>query len=260
MTKALFFDIDGTLVSFRTHRIPQSAVDALTEAHRRGTGIFISTGRPRSIINNLGAISHLIDGYITANGAYCFAGKEVVACSPVDNADARAMIRRCDETGTAIMVVGEHDLTMHNATSESIHIFRDLLKVDNLGLDTPVEKVLQQRILQLTPFVTADREHEIITEPAKFEAGRWHPGFVDLTAAGVSKAEGLRAMARHLGIRPTETMAFGDGGNDLSIILAAGTGVAMGNANEVLLKAADYVTSSVDDDGIRNALLHFGVI
>ena len=55
-------------------------------------------------------------------------------------------------------------------------------------------------------------------------------------------------------------MAFGDGGNDISIIREAGIGVAMGNANRSLIDIADYVTDSVDDDGIYNALIHFGII
>jgi HAD superfamily hydrolase (TIGR01484 family) len=50
MTKALFFDIDGTLVSFNTHRIPQSTIEALEAAHAKGIKIFIATGRPKSII------------------------------------------------------------------------------------------------------------------------------------------------------------------------------------------------------------------
>ena len=44
--KALFFDIDGTLVSFKTHQIPESTVDALRKVHDKGVKIFISTGRP----------------------------------------------------------------------------------------------------------------------------------------------------------------------------------------------------------------------
>ena len=55
-------------------------------------------------------------------------------------------------------------------------------------------------------------------------------------------------------------MAFGDGGNDISIIRQAGIGVAMGNAGDDVKAVADYVTTSVDDDGIANALKHFGVI
>ena len=67
--KALFFDVDGTLVSFNTHAIPQSAIESITLAKQRGVKVFISTGRPMRLINNLGAIEHLVDGYITANGA-----------------------------------------------------------------------------------------------------------------------------------------------------------------------------------------------
>ena len=67
-------------------------------------------------------------------------------------------------------------------------------------------------------------------------------------------------MAARLGLDISETMAFGDGGNDLSIIRRAGIGVAMGNAGPDVKAAADYVTTSVDDDGILNALVRLGVI
>ena len=72
MIKALFFDIDGTLVSFNTHKIAQSTIDGLNIAKERGIKIFISTGRPLSFITNLGEIEHLIDGYITTNGKVCY--------------------------------------------------------------------------------------------------------------------------------------------------------------------------------------------
>ena len=65
---------------------------------------------------------------------------------------------------------------------------------------------------------------------------------------------GLSAIIARHGIKPEETMAFGDGGNDISIIKKAGIGVAMGNANEQLKNAADYITDSVDEDGIYKAL------
>ena len=67
-------------------------------------------------------------------------------------------------------------------------------------------------------------------------------------------------MAEHLGIDPRHTMAFGDGGNDTSMVRAAGIGVAMGNALDSLKKEADFVTTSVDEDGILNALRHFRLI
>ena len=67
-------------------------------------------------------------------------------------------------------------------------------------------------------------------------------------------------MTKHLGLNPQHTMAFGDGGNDSSMIRTAGIGVAMGNAMDSLKREADYVTTSVDEDGIWNALRHYGLI
>ena len=63
MIKALFFDIDGTLVSMKTHTIPTSAVESIAQAKRKGVKVFIATGRPYAIINNIDSILPFIDGY-----------------------------------------------------------------------------------------------------------------------------------------------------------------------------------------------------
>ena len=111
MIKALFFDIDGTLVSFNTHKIPASTIQAITKAKQQGIQVYISTGRPYSLINNLQEISHLIDGYITVNGAYCFIGKQLISCNPIPTEDVLTLIRLADEMNFACMVVGEKDLS-----------------------------------------------------------------------------------------------------------------------------------------------------
>lgn len=260
MIKALFFDIDGTLVSFNTHKIPQSTVDAIAAAKSKGVEVYISTGRPYAIINNLGQIEHLIDGYITTNGAYCFIGDKVISSTPILEEDVYTLITKATEMDFACIVVGEKDLTIFNSNAKAEHIFRDILNVPYLGEDVPLAKVLKQDILQLTPFITEEEEKLVMPELKSIESGRWYPDFVDLTAKGVSKAKGLKEIAAYRGFDISETMAFGDGGNDLSIIEEAGIGVAMGNANEILKKSADHITTSVDDDGVFNALKHFSVI
>ena len=260
MIKALFFDVDGTLVSFKTHSIPQSAVDAIAEAKRRGVGVYISTGRPMRLINNLGAISHLIDGYIAATGAYCTIGGSVVRCLTIPDGEARALVRMSGEMGFATLVVGVSDLTVINPTPDVDRLYRQMLNVDYLGEGVNVEDVLRQGIIQFTPIISLDTERRLMPVMEHCVSARWYPDFADITARGADKGTALKVMAGRLGIGVGETMAFGDGGNDKTIIRAAGVGVAMGNAGDDVKAVADYVTTGVDDDGVRNALEHFGVI
>lgn len=259
MTKALFFDVDGTLVSFNTHRIPQSAVDALAEAKRRGAMVFISTGRPMRLINNLDAIQHLVDGYITANGACCSVGGEVVACREIPNPEARALIGAAGSEGFAMLVVGESRLTVVNDGADVDRYFRQMLAVSDLGDGTALADVLAERIVQLTPIIDEAAERRLMPLLPTCVSARWFPAFTDITARGADKGTALMTVAAHLGIDREDTIAFGDGGNDKSILQAAGTGVAMGNAPDDVKAVADYVTASVDEDGIARALKHLGV-
>lgn len=263
MIKALFFDIDGTLVSFKTHCIPASTVKALEAAKANGVEIYISTGRPYALINNLSQIEHLIDGYITTNGAYCFIGNKVISCSPIPKDEVRYVIDNSREWGFPCMVVGENNLTMYNTASDAqkVRHISKLLNVPDIEFELPIDDILTtQRILQLTPFISEKQELEILTSLSGIESGRWCPEFADFTAKGVSKAKGLEGIAAYRGFDISETMAFGDGGNDLSIIKQSGIGIAMGNANEVLKRAADYITDDIDGNGIYNALYHHNII
>ena len=257
---ALFFDIDGTLVSFQTHEIPPSTILALTQAKANGHRVFIATGRPPIIITNLGAIEHLIDGYVTTNGALCFVGSEIVACNAIPQEEARLVVVDAVAKRYGLIVIGERDIAVLDPKGDVDDIFRRQLAVQNLNQAKPVEEVLSQRVLQLTAFFDSDYERLMMTRIPGCISGRWHPAFTDITARGADKGEGLLLMATREGIDPKYTMAFGDGGNDTSMIRAAGIGVAMGNAIEALKKEADYVTTSVDDDGILNALRAFAII
>lgn len=260
MIKALFFDIDGTLVSFNTHRIPRSTVEALEAAKRKGIKIFIATGRPLVYINNLDEIKHLVDGYVTTNGAYIEIDGEVVACHQIPVDDVRAMIRFSDERKFPCILVGESDTLLYNSTREVEELFSRMLDLKETSSAISLDGLLQQRIIQMTPIITADVEAELMPALPSCESSRWYPAFADVTARGVDKGEGVKCVARHFGFTIAETMAFGDGGNDTRMLQVAGIGVAMGNANEPLKAVADYVTASVDDDGIRRALEHFHVI
>ena len=169
-------------------------------------------------------------------------------------------VNDAQQKGYSLIVVGRKDVAVLDPTGEVDRIFHQILDVKDMDKAAPLEVVLQQDILQLTPFFSPEYEAELLARMPRCVSGRWHPEFTDITANGADKGKGILAMARHEGFDPSRTIAFGDGGNDTSMIQQAGIGIAMGNAIEELKQQADYVTTSVDEDGILSALRHFNVI
>lgn len=261
MIKALFFDIDGTLVSFKTHDVPQSAIVALTAAKKKGIKIFISSGRPKVIMNNLGQLEErgLIDGYVSMNGAYCFVGDEVIDQHHIPHASAVAIARYAEHEKVPCIFVGAHDIKVHHCNKMVEEIFYNHLHVNKIE-ETTIEEATSQRLYQITPFINQKQEDYIVRQVSGCSGERWHPAFTDITATGCDKRHGVELMAQHFGIEQNEVMCFGDGGNDISMLQYAAIGVAMGNAEDFVKQEADYITDAIDNDGVYNALLHFGII
>lgn len=77
---------------------------------------------------------------------------------------------------------------------------------------------------------------------------------MELNAPGVSKGRGLMALAERLGLARDQVMAVGDSGNDLTMLEAAGLGVAMGNATQEVKHASDVITADNNHDGVAEAI------
>ena len=261
MIKALFFDIDGTLVSFNTHTIPTSTIEALIASHEKGIKIFIATGRPKAIINNLEIIQNrgLIDGYITMNGAYCFVNEQVIYKSAILPSEVEAMGKACEEKNYPCIFVEEHNISVCQPNELVHQIFYDFLHVDKMPVKT-IKEAVQSEIFQMTPFFTEEEEASLRYLIPNCEIGRWYPAFADITAKGNTKQKGIDEIIRHFDFKLEETMAFGDGGNDISMLRHEAIGVAMGNAKEEVKQTADFVTASVDEGGILKAMQHFGIV
>lgn len=258
--KALFLDIDGTLLSFATRTVPPSTAKALEEAKKRGVRIYISTGRPTHFINNIAAIEPLIDGYMTTNGAYCTSNGETIVLCPIAESDTAAALRFIDEHHIPTIVMGKRGIGIINRTDFFDEVICGMLQIDYRSVQRELDYVAGGPVLQITSFVNESEEASLMAQMPHSTAARWHHAFCDITAKEADKGKGLTAIARHLGIDITETMAMGDGGNDIAMLRAAGIGVAMGNATDAVKTAADYVTASVDDDGLAQALRLHGVI
>ncbi|SEF42701.1 Cof-type HAD-IIB family hydrolase [Parabacteroides chinchillae] len=258
MIKAVFFDIDGTLVSFKTHVVPQSTIHALDLLRKRGIKVFIATGRHLSSINNLGNLE--FDGYVTLNGGYVLAGKnDVVYKHSIPDKDIESLVHYQEKEGSfPCAFVMENEIFMNYTDKAVKDVFR-LLNFPSPPI-RPVADVYGNTVYQLIAFFTAEQEKRIMSILSHCESTRWNPLFTDIVPVGSNKGIGIDKMLEHFRINLDECMAFGDGGNDIAMLKHAGMGVAMGNAAEDVMKSADYVTTSVDDNGIYNALKHFNII
>ena len=258
MIRALFLDVDGTLISFTTHRIPDSALDALLRAHGRGVRIFIATGRAANDLEPLAGIPY--DGVVSLNGACCVAADgHVVSRHPIPRADfVRAM-----ELGR------QYDFPVALEMESGVFVDRVTPAVERVArmVAHPVPEQTDLYALfdrseccQLCFYFDAETERRVMDELPSLVASRWCPYFADVNVRGIDKATGMREFMAAYGLTAAEVAAFGDGGNDVAMLRAAGVGVAMGNACDEALNAADCIAPSVDDDGIAKALKHLGVL
>ena len=109
-------------------------------------------------------------------------------------------------------------------------------------------------------YCTKEQEADIREKIPGCSITRWSRFGIDVLPGSGDKVAGIRKYLALQGISHEETIAFGDGENDIGMLQYAGIGVALGNAGEEVKAAADYVTADIDDDGVWKALEHFHII
>lgn len=256
--KAVFFDIDGTLLSFKTHKVAESTLQAIKLLKAKGIKVILSTGRS---INSIDDVKHLdFDAFITFNGGYCITKeKEVLFKKTINEQDIRAVLAYAEKKDLIFSFMSEQEITIHNATPEIAQMYQLL----NLPVPaaTNFDTVDVASILQANIFMGAADEAVFMKEVMpNSDSSRWTSIFADVNPKAQSKKVGIEVFCKYFGIDLAETMAFGDGGNDIEMLQHVNIGVAMGNANPEVKAIANYVTDDVDADGIWNALKHYNVI
>ncbi len=256
MIKAIFFDIDGTLVSLKTHRIPESAHIALEKLRRQGIKLFICSGRPYCSIDNLEG--EQFDGFITVNGGICNVGGKTILKRPIPDADIRTWSRYLKQDPINCFFITEDQVFMNRQCAEADRF------IELLNFLTPRIATLDQLsgtpIFQMVGLLEKDRDSIIRDTLPNCRITRWHHTFCDIVPACSNKSHGMKAALDWLGIRADECMALGDGDNDVEMLRYAGISVAMGGCPPFVEEAAQYRTGSADEDGVYNALEHFSLI
>ena len=267
MIKAAFFDIDGTLLSFTTHRVSPGTVRAFDRLHRAGVRTFLSTGRPDVLIPEM-PVS--FEAKITMNGGLVFVGDHLGAnggqkkptqtllSNPIPDAELQAWLDLAKNKHLCTMVFTEDNMFLTQPNEVGLKL-RNQLEFEMPRL-RPNADLMDEDIYQFIAMIPESMDAEVLAMLPHSRLPRWHPAFSDLVPADSSKAVGMEKVLSHLGMRREESIAFGDGGNDIEMLDYAGIGVAMGNASDNVKAHADHVTSDVDHEGILTALETLNVI
>ncbi|MBB6634901.1 Cof-type HAD-IIB family hydrolase [Cohnella thailandensis] len=254
--KIAFFDIDGTLVD-EEKRIPADAIEAIRRLKERGIEPVIATGRAPYFFKAL-AEEVGIESYVSMNGAYVkYKGQDLheskIALEVLEKLVGLAQKHKHE-------LVFEGKSAYFSTSPEHPFVFEAIasLRVEHPGLDADFWR--KEGIYQVFLHCESHEEQLYATELPELRFVRWHAKALDVLPNTGSKAEGIKALLDRLGIKPEEAIAFGDGLNDKEMLQLVGLGIAMGNSHAELLPYADYVTTAVDEGGVKNGLEYAGVL
>ncbi|MDO5027221.1 MAG: Cof-type HAD-IIB family hydrolase [Tissierellia bacterium] len=261
MIKAIFFDVDGTLLSFKTHQMADSTRQALLKLKEKGIKIFISTGRsPQAfelIYDRLGVD---FDGFVYNNGQQVVVDGKMIRDQALPIKDLRVLVDYIEKKKIATSFT-EANYSYVNIINDRIKKLADLMgrTLDEDKIDSP-KRIETNVTYQLAAYIYQEEEEEFFTAVPNLRGVRWHPLFIDVIPKDGGKAVGIKTVLDYFGIKKEETMAFGDGGNDTEMLAYVEYGIAMGNAVYSAKEVSKFVTADVDDDGIYKALIKYGVI
>ncbi|MBR4749153.1 MAG: Cof-type HAD-IIB family hydrolase [Abditibacteriota bacterium] len=257
MIKAAFFDLDGTVLSHSTGSVPAGARRALEQLRAGGIKTYLSTGRHISEILRLPVADVHFDGYVTLNGHICLdEHRRKLFGLPFPRETADALVDIFQAHRLPLVLVEESGLTLN--------FVNDTVKRAMKSVSTPVPGIAEYKgdpVYQACAFVPREEDDRIRAMlPPNCHLARWNDNGIDVIPEGGGKTVGIRYFIQKEGILPEECIAFGDAENDMDMLAFCGIGVAMGNAQDKVKEIADWVTTDIDDDGIANALRHYGLI
>lgn len=271
-SKYVFLDIDGTLVNFKGEA-PSSAIKALKAARKNGHKLFVCTGRQLSQVYPWLLEQVEFDGIISSSGANIRAGKVQICrhCLPIEKllflADYffKNNIPYCIQSqDTLVMESWCLDMIMQYYAAQGI----DNEKVKSLfgGIEI-VDDIKTLDIAEKIVYYNAPKETEGVSEDigdffqvVRYSFGNASKTSGEITCRRYNKATGIQEVLDFFGADRADTVAVGDGDNDLEMMEYAAFGVAMGNATSKLKAAADFITEDIDKDGIYKAFLELNLI
>lgn len=265
--KLVAIDLDGTMLT-NEKTLPQANIDAVHQAIQAGVQVVICTGRTlpgvRDVIAQL-PFEGEDEFLILQNGAVTHHLHDLsIVNQTVLTREAREVLldfaRDFDEEGAQLVAFDQENMMLMSQLPAS-----PIVENDSKVLSTPITVFSNEEFLAYEAFNKAmvlgephvlDGIRERLSESllTHYSPVRSQPIIAEFLVKGVSKASGLKALTKHLGLEAANVMAIGDEMNDLEMIKWAGLGVAMGNAVEAIKAVADAVTTHNDEAGVAHAI------
>ena len=261
------FDLDGTILDSRKN-ISEHTLEVLSRCSQKGIWIVPATGRA---VDGIPKKVQEIPGIryaITTNGG------------AVVDLDTRKVLKSCVlSNATVLELIGilkkYHAMYDPYINGRGISQPAFIEHMDNCGIEPAIQKMIRETryivpdtesyvretgydVEKLNVFFLRPEDRELVREELKQVEGLIISSSLnnnlELNAQGATKGEALLWLANHLGIKRTATMAFGDGENDISMLKAAGIGIAMENGQDSAKAAANELTLTNDQDGVAAAI------
>lgn len=275
MNRCIFFDIDGTL-AYPGQSPSCSTITAIHTAKRNGHKVFISTGRTMdSIPASIASIG--FNGGIFSSGGIIVLDNQIVMQHYMDDSVVEKVISILQRHET-LYTLETADGRFNTENGKELMLQIDFSNVSKEMHELTEEVLLDPTAIPLSQY-SGQPIHKIAYYSTDLSIERQLFSELDSTAKvvpyyisgfplstgeisdySVNKGQALRDVCNHLGIDPSNCIAFGDSRNDSEIILAAGVGIAMGNADAELKDIADLVCDRCENDGIAKALHNLGLI
>lgn len=259
--KALFFDVDGTLLSEKTHQVPESALRAVQRARELGHMVFVNSGRVTCILNGIREMIEL-DGYLCGCGTQLIVHGETVFEYRLSEEECRFAAEQAEKYDVAPIFEAQEAFYFPKSRNRigMIEVVRDSITRQNPQAVREVSDSMRfdkfcawtDEKSDVPGFVKAISEHFTAIDRGK--------GMFECVPLGYSKATAIDKILELYDIRREDAYAFGDSTNDLAMFEAVPNAVLMGQHDEGLEQYASFITKDVEDDGVAYAMEQLGII
>ena len=261
--KIVFFDIDDTLYSPKLGVTEKTRL-AIKTLRENGHLAFICTGRSKAMIFPF-IIDVGFDGIIAGAGTYAEYAGNVLMRHDMDEEVVARDVRKLRECGFKTVPEG-HDYLYY----ESMDTWDDTYKavyglfMENIG-ENMKEIPKDERGMcaaKISSVFTKESNYDKAEKIFETDYTVVNHGnlLLELIPKGFSKAEGIKKIIEMLNVSYENTYAIGDSMNDYEMLKFVKHGIAMGNSDKKILEIADYVTDTIENEGVYKALSHFGLI